>query len=166
VELTALEPVLLVKTAETAKLLQQLAVEQAEVERVQARVEVEESTVKRQAEAVAELQADALAAVEAALPVLDGAIRALDALDKKVRGGGVGEELARSFLLRGRGERVGLPPLHRALLMLAPLVGPPPPSFYSRVTPTPTVPNLSVQRACRTSPRCALSRIRLWQCAR
>jgi hypothetical protein len=86
IELTALEPVLLVKTAETAKLLQQLAVEQAEVVRVRSRVEVEESTVKRQAEAVAELQADAQSEVEAAMPVMENAIRALDALNKNVCG--------------------------------------------------------------------------------
>jgi hypothetical protein len=78
--------VLLVKTAETAKLLQQLAVEQAEVVRVRSRVEVEESTVKRQAEAVAELQADAQSEVEAAMPVMENAIRALDALNKNVCG--------------------------------------------------------------------------------
>ena len=84
VELTALEPVLVVKTEETAVLLQQLAVEQAEVVRVRSRVEVEELTVKRQAEAVAELQAGALTDVQLAMPVLEAAIRALDALDKKV----------------------------------------------------------------------------------
>ncbi len=83
-ELTALEPVLIVKTEETAQLLQQLAIEQAEVERVRSRVEVEEATVKRQAEAVAELQAGAQTEVEEAMPILENAIRALDALDKKV----------------------------------------------------------------------------------
>ena len=83
--MTALEPILIVKTEETAQLLQQLAIEQAEVVRVRSRVEVEEATVKRQAEAVAELQAGAQTEVEEAMPILENAIRALDALDKKVR---------------------------------------------------------------------------------
>jgi dynein heavy chain len=74
-----------VKTEETTRLLHQLAIEQAEVVRVRSRVEVEELAVKRKTEAVAAMQADARSEVDAAMPILEGALRALDALDKKAR---------------------------------------------------------------------------------
>lgn len=83
--MTALQPILEVKTEETTRLLHQLAIEQAEVVRVRSRVEVEELAVKRKTEAVAAMQADARSEVDAAMPILEGALRALDALDKKAR---------------------------------------------------------------------------------
>lgn len=84
-ELTALQPVLLAKTEESAVLLKQVAAEQADAALVRARVEAEESVVKKQAFAVAELQADAQRDLDVAMPAFEKAVKALDALDKRVR---------------------------------------------------------------------------------
>lgn len=84
-ELTALEPVLVAKTQESLVLLQQVAVEQADAALVRHRVEAEEATVKKQAYAVAEVQAEAQRELDVAMPAFDRAIKALDALDRKVR---------------------------------------------------------------------------------
>lgn len=82
-ELVGLQPVLVDKAREAEALLQQLAVDQVEASRVKERVALDESEVKEQQQEVAACQADAQKDLDQALPALNAAVAALDALDKK-----------------------------------------------------------------------------------
>ena len=82
-ELTKLQPVLDEKAKETEELLKQVSVEQKEAEKIKVKVESEEKIVRKQADEVRVVQAEAQADLDVALPALNDAIAALDALDKK-----------------------------------------------------------------------------------
>eukprot|EP01029_Cantina_marsupialis_P027524 TRINITY_DN7716_c0_g4_i1.p1 TRINITY_DN7716_c0_g4~~TRINITY_DN7716_c0_g4_i1.p1 ORF type:complete len:2866 (-),score=629.04 TRINITY_DN7716_c0_g4_i1:292-8106(-) len=81
-ELKQLQPVLEEKKEETKKLLETVKRDQNEAEDVRSAVLKEEELVRAQAERVAEIQAEAQEELDAALPMLNEAIAALDALDK------------------------------------------------------------------------------------
>ena len=82
-ELTKLQPVLKEKAKEAEELLKRVAVEKEEAEVVRVRVSADEAEVKEQAVEVQAITADAQKDLDKALPALNGAIAALNALDKK-----------------------------------------------------------------------------------
>ncbi|GBG25533.1 Dynein heavy chain 6, axonemal [Hondaea fermentalgiana] len=82
-ELNELMPVLEEKSKDAEVLLKQVAQEQAEASVVKAKVATEENEVNAKATQVAEVQADAQRDLDKAMPALEAAIGALDALDKK-----------------------------------------------------------------------------------
>ncbi|RLN73379.1 hypothetical protein BBJ28_00011412 [Nothophytophthora sp. Chile5] len=82
-ELVALQPVLVSKAKEAEELLSQVAIDQVEAGKVAQRVAMDEAQVKQQQQAVAVCQADAQRDLDQALPALNAAVAALDALDKK-----------------------------------------------------------------------------------
>ncbi|RLN71959.1 hypothetical protein BBJ28_00009780 [Nothophytophthora sp. Chile5] len=82
-ELVALQPVLVSKAKEAEELLGQVAIDQVEAGKVAQRVAMDEAQVKQQQQAVAVCQADAQRDLDQALPALNAAVAALDALDKK-----------------------------------------------------------------------------------
>mmetsp|Transcript_44339 Transcript_44339/g.86753 ORF Transcript_44339/g.86753 Transcript_44339/m.86753 type:complete len:4144 (+) Transcript_44339:98-12529(+) len=77
-----LKPVLITKTAEAEELLAKVAVDKEAADKVKSVVEVEEKVVSTQAAEVAEIQADAQADLDKALPALKAAMSALDNLKK------------------------------------------------------------------------------------
>lgn len=82
-ELVGLQPVLIEKAQEAEVLLEQLAVDQVAAGQVEQRVATDESEVKNQQQEVAACQADAQKDLDQAMPALNAAVAALDALDKK-----------------------------------------------------------------------------------
>jgi len=83
VELTALKPVLEKKAVETAELLKVVAVQQSEAKKVKENVSREAEIVSVQQASVLVVQQDAQKDLDKALPALEGAIKALDALRKE-----------------------------------------------------------------------------------
>eukprot|EP00924_Labyrinthula_sp_SR-Ha-C_P002719 maker-scaffold_13-snap-gene-5.1-mRNA-1 protein AED:0.01 eAED:0.01 QI:0/0/0/1/0.66/0.42/7/0/4146 len=83
IDLEKLQPVLKVKAVETAELLERVAKEKKEAEVVENRVQKDEAVVSNQKDEVKLVQEDAQKDLDAALPALNSAIKALDALDKK-----------------------------------------------------------------------------------
>lgn len=81
-QLTALKPTLLEKSKETELLLAQVSIDNEKADKVKAIVEVEEAEVVARTEEVREVQADAQADLDLALPALRGAIKALEKLKK------------------------------------------------------------------------------------
>ncbi|GBG29459.1 Dynein heavy chain 1, axonemal [Hondaea fermentalgiana] len=82
-ELVKLQPVLVVKAAETEKLIEQVNKDKAEAAVVEERVAKDEAVVKAQAAEVGAVQADAQADLDVAMPALNDALKSLDSLDKK-----------------------------------------------------------------------------------
>jgi dynein heavy chain len=81
-QLTALKPTLLEKSKETEALLAQVSIDNEKADKVKAIVEVEEAAVATSTEEVREVQADAQADLDLALPALRAAIKALEKLKK------------------------------------------------------------------------------------
>jgi len=81
-QLTALKPTLLQKSKETEELLAQVSVDNEKADKVKAVVEAEEQEVATRTEEVREVQADAQADLDLALPALRSAIKALEKLKK------------------------------------------------------------------------------------
>ena len=81
-QLTALKPTLLEKSKETELLLAQVSIDNEKADKVKAVVEVEEAEVATRTEEVREVQADAQADLDLALPALRASIKALDKLKK------------------------------------------------------------------------------------
>ena len=82
-ELTTLQPILKSKAKEAETLLKRVAIEKEEAEVVRVRVSADEAEVKAQAAEVQIITADAQKDLDKAIPALNGAIKALNALDKK-----------------------------------------------------------------------------------
>jgi len=82
-ELVQLQPVLVVKAAETEKLIAQVNEDKAAAAIVEERVSKDEAVVMQQAGEVAIVQADAQKDLDVAMPALNKALKALDSLDKK-----------------------------------------------------------------------------------
>ena len=82
IELTELQPQLVVMAERATVLSKQLAVDGAEANKVAAKVGAEESIVKSKADATAIVQADAQESLDAALPALSAAEEALGGLSK------------------------------------------------------------------------------------
>ena len=82
VELTALEPELKKKSEDTAKLMEKLAVDQEKADAVRKVVLEDEAVAKVKAEETKAIADDAQRDLNLALPALENAIKALDALDK------------------------------------------------------------------------------------
>ncbi|KAL0216159.1 hypothetical protein P9112_008343 [Eukaryota sp. TZLM1-RC] len=80
VELTEMEPILKDSAAKTASLLEKLEVDQAEAAKIKNVVQEEESVVTQQAEEANAIADDAQRDLDEALPQLEQAIKALDAL--------------------------------------------------------------------------------------
>ncbi len=84
--LTANQPLLVAKSEEAAVLLEQVKVDKADAQVVREKVQAEEAIVREQAAEVGELQVDAEKDLAVALPALEAAVEALNALDKdKIR---------------------------------------------------------------------------------
>jgi len=81
-QLTALKPTLIEKSRETEAMLAQVSIDNEKADKVKAVVEVEEQEVATRTEEVREVQADAQADLDLALPALRSAIKALDKLKK------------------------------------------------------------------------------------
>lgn len=81
-QLTALKPTLLEKSKETELLLAQVSIDNEKADKVKAIVEVEEQEVMTRTEEVREVQADAQADLDLALPALRAALKSLDKLKK------------------------------------------------------------------------------------
>ena len=85
-QLTANQPVLVAKSQEAVELLEQVKIDKVEAQEVREKVQAEEAVVREQAGVVGELQAEAERDLAVALPALEDAVKALDALDKdKIR---------------------------------------------------------------------------------
>ncbi|XP_022090689.1 dynein heavy chain 6, axonemal-like isoform X2 [Acanthaster planci] len=82
VSLTALEPVLKQKSIDTDKLMERLAVDQEAADQVRKVVLDDEATAKVKAEETQAIADDAQRDLDEALPALESAQKALDALDK------------------------------------------------------------------------------------
>jgi len=82
IELTALAPELKKKSEDTAKLMERLAVDQEKADTVKKVVLEDEAVAKVKAEETQGIADDAQRDLDLALPALDNAIKALDALDK------------------------------------------------------------------------------------
>jgi dynein heavy chain len=82
IELTALEPQLQKKSEDTAKLMDKLAVDQEKADAVRKVVLEDEAVAKVKAEETKSIADDAQRDLNLALPALENAIKALDALDK------------------------------------------------------------------------------------
>ena len=82
IELKALEPELKQKSEDTAKLMDKLAVDQEKADAVRKVVLEDEAVAKVKAEETKSIADDAQRDLNSALPALDNAIKALDALDK------------------------------------------------------------------------------------
>lgn len=82
-ELTALQPILVEKSKASDELFERVSKEAGEAEEIKEKVEAETQIVQKQQEEVAEAQSRAQEALDVALPALEEAKRALDALDKK-----------------------------------------------------------------------------------
>ncbi|XP_076873752.1 dynein axonemal heavy chain 6 isoform X2 [Brachyhypopomus gauderio] len=82
VELSALEPVLQQKSIDVNALMEKLAVDQDKADQVREVVKEDEAVAKVKAEETQAIAADAQRDLDQALPALDSANRALDALDK------------------------------------------------------------------------------------
>ena len=82
-ELQALAPQLDKAEVEMKALLQELNKEKRAADQQQVRVEAEEAIVKRQMQEVAEVREEAQRELDVAMPGLERAVKALDALDKK-----------------------------------------------------------------------------------
>ncbi|UYV81318.1 DNAH6 [Cordylochernes scorpioides] len=82
VELTALAPKLKQKSADTEQLMEQLTIDQAEADKVRDIVKKEEAIAQSTADATAAIKADAQKDLDEALPALEKAVKALNALDK------------------------------------------------------------------------------------
>ena len=82
VELKALEPELKRKSEDTAKLMEKLAVDQEKADAVRKVVLEDEAVAKVKAEETKSIADDAQRDLDQALPALDNAVKALDALDK------------------------------------------------------------------------------------
>ncbi|CAI9733108.1 dynein heavy chain 6, axonemal-like isoform X2 [Octopus vulgaris] len=81
-ELVALEPELKEKSANTIALLENLVVDQDAADKVKKDVMVNEAIAKQKADETEAVAMDAQQDLDEALPALEGAIQALDALDK------------------------------------------------------------------------------------
>lgn len=81
-ELKALEPVLAEKSVAAEKLLKQVAVDQAEAAVIKEKVMKEAAAVNKQAAEVSEVQTSAQKDLDAALPALNSAVKALDSISK------------------------------------------------------------------------------------
>ena len=81
-ELKKLQPVLDVKSRETAELLIRVRDDTEKADVVRTRVETDEAAVRKQADEVQVIQADAQADLDLAMPALDKALKALDSLSK------------------------------------------------------------------------------------
>ncbi|CAM9196185.1 unnamed protein product, partial [Phaeothamnion confervicola] len=81
-DLTQLEPILEEKTKAAATLLAQVEIDTREAALVKDKVSTEEAEVGRQAAEVSAVQADAQRELDVALPALEEALKALDALTK------------------------------------------------------------------------------------
>jgi dynein heavy chain len=82
IELKALEPELKQKSEDTAKLMEKLAVDQEKADAVRKVVLEDEAVAKVKAEETKSIADDAQRDLNQALPALENAIKALDALDK------------------------------------------------------------------------------------
>jgi dynein heavy chain len=82
IELTALEPELKKKSEDTAALMEKLAVDQEKADAVRKVVLEDEAVAKVKAEETKAIADDAQRDLNQALPALENAIKALDALDK------------------------------------------------------------------------------------
>jgi dynein heavy chain len=82
VELTALEPELKRKSEDTARLMEKLAIDQEKADAVRKVVLEDEAVAKVKAEETKAIADDAQRDLNQALPALENAIKALDALDK------------------------------------------------------------------------------------
>lgn len=82
VELTALEPELKKKSEETSKLMEKLAIDQEKADAVRKVVQEDEAEAKVKAEETKQIADDAQRDLNLALPALEKAVQALDALDK------------------------------------------------------------------------------------
>ncbi|CAF0752073.1 unnamed protein product [Brachionus calyciflorus] len=82
VELKALEPELKQKSEDTAKLMEKLAIDQEKADAVRKVVLEDEAVAKVKAEETKAIADDAQRDLNMALPALDAAVKALDALDK------------------------------------------------------------------------------------
>jgi dynein heavy chain, axonemal len=82
VELTALEPELKRKSEDTAKLMEKLAIDQEKADAVRKVVQEDEAEAKVKAEETKQIADDAQRDLNLALPALEKAVQALDALDK------------------------------------------------------------------------------------
>ena len=78
-----MQPILKSKAKEAETLLKRVAIEKEEAEVVRVRVSADEAEVKAQAAEVQIITADAQKDLDKAIPALNGAIKALNALDKK-----------------------------------------------------------------------------------
>ena len=83
VQLTDMQPKLAEKAIETQALLEQVAKETKGAEAIASKVMIDEEAVKKQQEETAIIQADAQKDLDRALPALEKAIKALNALEKK-----------------------------------------------------------------------------------
>ncbi|CAE1329165.1 DNAH [Acanthosepion pharaonis] len=83
VELVALEPELKMKSAHTIEIMEKLVLDQEKVDAVRKVVVADEALAKAKAEETQNIAAEAQSDLDAALPALEGAIKALDALDKQ-----------------------------------------------------------------------------------
>ena len=83
IQLTEMQPKLAEKAVETQALLEQVAKETKSAEVIASRVMEDEAKVKEQQEETSAVQADAQRDLDRALPALDKAIKALNALEKK-----------------------------------------------------------------------------------
>ena len=83
IQLTEMQPKLAEKAVETQALLEQVAKETKSAEVIASRVMEDETKVKQQQEETSAVQADAQRDLDRALPALDKAIKALNALEKK-----------------------------------------------------------------------------------
>ncbi|XP_005385504.1 PREDICTED: dynein heavy chain 6, axonemal [Chinchilla lanigera] len=81
-DLSALEPVLLVKSQDVEALMEKLAVDQESADQVRNIVQEEEAIAKVKAEETQAIADDAQRDLEEALPALEAANKALDSLDK------------------------------------------------------------------------------------
>jgi dynein heavy chain len=81
-DLEKLKPILKVKAAEAEVMLKQVAIDQKDAAVVKTRVEKDAQEVGVQAHEVSIVQADAQAGLDVAMPALNSAVKALDALSK------------------------------------------------------------------------------------
>ena len=81
-ELTELQPVLVVKTAETEVLLKEVAQDKIKADQVKAVVSVEEKEVGEQAKETQIIKDDAQKDLDEALPALEASVKALNSLNK------------------------------------------------------------------------------------
>ena len=81
-DLTKLEPVLIQKTKDAEELLAKVAVEKTDADVVKERVSADEAVVATQAAEVKAIADDAQKDLDAAMPALNNAVKALDSLTK------------------------------------------------------------------------------------